>query len=104
MRPSLVYFRTEPTLTETEEYDLWEQASDLVDFSFKVKEGQLYSPILRNKLVPTAYGLNLTGLLTAEKIRALTLKILIEFSATGYPVELRFIDLEYDVSRGHRLE
>ena len=104
MRPSLTYFRTEPTLTETEEYDLWEQASDLMDFSFKVKEGQLYATILRNKLVPTAYGLNLTGLLTAEKIRALTLKILIEFSATNFPVELRFIDLEYDVSRGHRLE
>lgn len=99
--PSLTYFRTEPTLAEFDEFDLYEQASDLVDFNYEVKEGQLYSFIYRNKLVPTAEGLTFDGLLTAEKIRALTLKVLLEFQTTNNPVELRAVNLGFQVSAGH---
>jgi len=102
MKPSLTYFRTEPTLAEFNQYDLYEQASDLMDFDFEVKEGQLYSFIYRNKLVPTESGLSLNGLLTAEKIRALYLKILIEFTPpSDTPLELRYVNLGLSISSGH---
>lgn len=100
-KPSLTYFRTEPSLTDFNQFDLNEQASDLVDFDYEVKEGQLYSVIYRNKLVPTQSGLSLDGLLTAEKIRALTLKVLIEFTPTTQPLELRAVNLGFQVSSGH---
>ena len=93
----------EPTLSPTEEYDLWEQASDLMDFSYKAKEGELYAVLYRNKLVPTQSGLLFTGLLTAEKIRALTLKVMVSFSPTNIPVELRYVSMSYDQSKGHNL-
>lgn len=102
MKPSLTYFRTEPTLAEFNQYDLYEQASDLVDFDYEVKEGQLYSFIYRNKLVPTQSGLSLNGLLTAEKIRALYLKILLEFTPNqSSPLELRYVNLGLSISSGH---
>lgn len=103
MKPSLSYFRTEPTLAEFDEYDLVEQASDLVDFDFKVKEGQLYATLYRNKIVPTAYGVEFTGLLTQEVIRALTLLCLLEFiPPTKTPLGLRYTTLEIEESIGHR--
>jgi hypothetical protein len=101
LRPSLTYFRTEPSFQEIERYDLEEQASDLVDFDFEMKEGNLYAAIYRNKIQPTATGLNLNGLLTGNKIRALTLLVLVEFDPQKGPLELRFINLNYQVSAGH---
>lgn len=101
LKPSLMYFRTEPSLAEYDQFDLHEQASDLLDFQFEVKEGQLYSMIFRNKLVPTAEGMTFDGLLTAEKVRALALKILIEFEPTSVPLDLRYVTLGYQPSKGH---
>ncbi len=101
MLPSLSYFRTEPTLSEFNQYDLYEQASDLLDIDYEVKEGQLYSVIYRNKLVPTQSGVDLTGLLTAERMRALALKVLLEFMPTNQPLEIRYVNLGFQVSIGH---
>lgn len=101
MRPSLTYFRTEPGMAQFEQFDLSEQASDLMDFDFDIKEGNLYATIYRNKLQPTATGMNFDGLLTGEKIRALTLLVLIEFAATINATELRFVNLGYQISAGH---
>lgn len=100
MKPTLTYMRTEPSLSTFDQYDLWEQASDLMDFDYNVKEGQLYSPVYRNKLVPTQEGLATDGLLTAEKMRALVLKVLYEFSVTNIPLELRYLQFGFDISRG----
>lgn len=101
LKPSLTYFRTEPSLANYDQFDLQEQASDLLDFQFEVKEGQLYSVIYRNKIVPNAEGVTFDGLLTAEKIRALALKILMEFEPTTQPLELRYVTLGYQASKGH---
>lgn len=101
MRPSLTYFRTEPGFNSFEQYDLPEQASDLMDFDFEMKEGNLYAALYRNKLQPTATGMNLDGLLTGQKMRALTLLILMEFNVTTNSLELRFVNLNYQVSAGH---
>jgi hypothetical protein len=92
--PSLTYFRSEWPYT---------QASDLVDFNWTNLEGVLYATLYRNKLVPTAVGLNTDGLLTAEKMRTNVLRILIQFNITTTPLELRFLTFGYDISRGHTL-
>jgi len=102
MKPSLTYFRTEPTLQGLVYGDLWEQASDLVDFDYRVLEGQLYSSIYRNKLVPTQSGMTTDGLLTGENIRALALKVMLEFSPTTTPLQLKFVQLGFQTSRGHK--
>lgn len=100
-RPSFVYFRVEPSFVEFEEFDLAEQATDLLDFDFEMKEGELYSYLYRNKLQPTATGLNFDGLLVGNKIRAITLFVLIEFAPTRAPLELRHFTLGYQISGGH---
>jgi hypothetical protein len=42
-----------------------------------------------------------TGLLTAEKMRSIALRILIEFNSTSVPLQLRFITIGYSLSLGH---
>lgn len=90
--PTFVYFYTEYP---------YAQSSDLVDFDFEVREGTFYAPIYRNKLVPTATGMLTTGLLTAEKMRSIALRVLIEFNSSSVPMQLRFITLGYSLSLGH---
>ncbi len=92
LRPSLTYFRSEVP---------FEQASDLMDFDWNNLEGVLYATLYRNKIVPTASGFNTDGLLTAEKIRTHVLRVMLEFSVTTTPLQLRICQLGYDLSRGH---
>jgi len=81
----------------------YQQSSDLVDFDFNNLEGMLYATLYRNKLVPTAYGYTTDGLLTGEKIRTHALKVMLEFSSSGSnPLELRFVNLKYTISKGHQ--
>jgi len=101
MRPSLVYLRSEPGLVDVEKFDLQEQASDLMDFDFEDKEGNLYASIYRNKLQPTATGMNLNGLLTGDKMRALALLCMLEFDPKSSPLELRFVTFGFSISAGH---
>jgi len=100
-RPTLVYFRTEPSLDEFEQYDLEEQASDLTDFDFEIKEGQMYAAMYRNKLQPTATGMDFNGLLTGNKMRALALKTMLQFNPTKGPLQLRFFTFGFSISLGH---
>lgn len=79
----------------------YQQASDLLDFDFEVREGAFYAPIYRNKLIPTATGMQTTGLLTAEKMRAIALRILIEFTSSSTPLQLRFVTVGFTISHGH---
>lgn len=92
MLPTLVYFRSESP---------YEQASDLVDFDFMNYEGLYYAALYRNKLIPTAIGFNTNGLLTAEKMRTYALRVLLEFTVSTVPMQLRFVTMGFDLSRGH---
>lgn len=91
-RPDFVYFRSEVPYV---------QASDLVDFSFTNLEGNYYAVIMRNKLVPTATGLNLTGLATAEKMRTTVLRILMQWNVTNTQMACNFVSIGYQASSGH---
>jgi hypothetical protein len=90
--PSLTYFRSEVPYV---------QASDLMDFDYRNLEGVLYATLYRNKIVPTAIGYNTDGLLTAEKIRTHVLRVMLEYSVTATPLQLRIVNMGFDISRGH---
>lgn len=90
--PSFVYFRSESPYI---------QASDLVDYDFTNYEGMYYATLYRNKLIPTATGYDTNGLVTAEKIRTNALRVLFEFAISGTPVQLRFVTMDYILSKGH---
>lgn len=94
LRPLFFYFYN---------YYPHQQASDLTDISFYDKEGVWYSPILRNKLIPTATGFVTTGLLGGEKMRNVAMLAMIEFESTDVQLNLMFLTFMFSFSRGHRL-
>jgi hypothetical protein len=80
----------------------YQQASDLVDFDFTQLEGIWYATLYRNKLVPNATGFTSDGLLTAEKMRGVTMAIMLEFTVASIFLELKFLDIGFTISRGHQ--
>ncbi len=94
LQPLFAYFYTD---------DPYQQSSDLVDFDFKNFEGIYKATLYRNKLKPTASGFTTDGLLTGEKMRSLALKIMLEFSATTEQLDLKFVNIGFIISKGHRL-
>lgn len=92
-KPSFVYMRSEIP---------YEQSSDLENISFQNLEGNYYAVVLRNKLVPTANGFTTNGLMTAEKMRAIVLKILIQWDVSDQNINFNFISIGFHVSTGHK--
>jgi hypothetical protein len=82
----------------------YQQASDLVDFEWVSLEGNLYTTIKRNKLIPTASGYTTNGLMTAETMRTAALRVMLEFTVSSTPIELEFVDIGYTVSLGHNFK
>ena len=80
----------------------YQQSSDLIEDDFKNLEGIFYSKIYRNKLIPTANGYSINGLLTGQNMRTKALKILLEFDVSQEQLEFEFIDIEYSISQGHK--
>lgn len=92
MKPSFTYFYNDYPYV---------QASDLEDIDYRDLEGVFYAPLYRNKIVPTATGYNTNGLLTSEKLRNVAMKIMFEFDVSNVPLELKFVNIGYQISRGH---
>lgn len=80
----------------------YQQCSDLVDNDFRDLEGLFYAVILRNKLIPTETGYTTDGLLTGEKMRNTAMKIMLEFLSDTTQLELKFVDISFTISKGHR--
>jgi hypothetical protein len=99
-----VQANTKPALTYFYNDFPYLQTSDLLDTDYREYEGIYYSPIYRNKIVPTNTGYTTDGLLTFEKMRNTAMKIMLEFdlSKNNYnPIELKFVDIGFDISNGH---
>jgi len=94
MRPTLTYFMSLSPYT---------QVSNLQDFDWQQKESAMYSQIYRNVLTPTATGLKPNALVTGEKMRTYALRVMLEFTVSSFPVELRFVSLGYQLSLGHSI-
>lgn len=90
--PTFVYFYNNEPI---------QQASDLVDFSFRNYEGNWAATILRNKLVPTATSFDTTGLLTGEKMRNVAMFAMVQFSPTTTFLQLKNVNLGYIRSLGN---
>ena len=80
----------------------YQQASDLVDYEFKELEGVFYSTIKRNKIQPTATGYVTNTLLTGEKMRNVAMFILLEFSIKNVSLGLKFVNIDFTLSKGHK--
>jgi hypothetical protein len=82
-----------------------QQATDIVNNEvaneWKELEGMLYATIKRNNLLPTETGYSIGNFLAGNPIRTYALKIYFEFSGGGVPLQLRFININFDISRGH---
>lgn len=76
----------------------YSQETDLVDYEFRDLEGNWVSTIKRNRL-PT--GVLAYGILTGEKMRNAAMLMMFEFSVTTVPLELRFIQIGFSISRGN---
>lgn len=92
MQPTFVYFYNNYP---------YQQSSDLVDYQFSDLEGIFYCTLRRNKLQPTAFGFTSDSLLTGEKMRNVAMFILLEFSVNNVPLELKFVDIGFILSKGH---
>lgn len=94
-----------PTLFYMYSDDPYQQSSDIMDYEWRSYEGIFYANIKRNKLQPTAIGYNTNGLLVGQKLRTPALLILAEFTPSeNNPLELRFVNINFDASIGHRTE
>jgi len=78
-----------------------QQATDIMEYEWQNLEGMLYAAIKRDKITPTAEGYTTTALLTGAPMRTYALKIYFEFSGGTVPLQLRFININFDISRGH---
>lgn len=78
-----------------------EQASNLVDEDFRDQEGIFYSTIKRNNLRITENGYVFDGLLTGEKMRNVAMWFMYEWRISGIPLELKFINIGFSISRGN---
>lgn len=92
MKPSFTYFYNNYPYVQT---------SDLADIDYRDFEGIFYATIYRNKITPTATGYTSNGLLTGEKLRNVAMKIMLEFTVSTVPLELKFVNIGYQISRGH---
>ena len=95
MKPSFVYLYNDYP---------YQQASDLVDNDFRDKEGVFYADIKRNKLIPTATGFTTDGLLTGERMRNVAMFIMLEFIVSNIPLELKFLYIGFQPSKGHKIQ
>jgi uncharacterized protein (TIGR02145 family) len=90
--PNFVYFYNDyPNL----------QTSDLESVDFADVEGIWYASILRNKVVETNTGDVYTGLLTGEVMRNTNMYVLVRFSPTTSPLQLRLLQISSSISKGH---
>jgi hypothetical protein len=77
------------------------QTSDLIATDFRDLEGVFYATLFRNKIIPTNSGFTTDGLLTGEYMRNVAMKILFQFEAIDTPLELKYLNIGYTLSRGH---
>lgn len=91
-----------PTLTYFMSLQPYQQVSNLQDFDWENKEGVIYSQIYRNVLTPSATGLVPNALVVGERMRTYALRIMLEFTTGDVPLELRFVNLGYSISLGHK--
>jgi hypothetical protein len=92
MKPTFAYFYNDFPYIQT---------SDLEDIDFRDLEGVYYATLYRNKIVPTNMGFNTDGLLTGEKMRNVAMKVMLEFDIDETPLELKYVNIGYQISRGH---
>lgn len=91
-----------PTLTYLYSLKPYQQSTDLVDYEYTDKQAMYYGVFKRNKLVPTATGMTTDGLVTGDVMRSYVFNLLLEFSVTTTPLNLRIFTIGLQRSTGHK--
>lgn len=79
----------------------FEQLTDIMDFEWRLVESIYYVNIKRNKKQPTQSGFSIKSLLTGDRMRSSAMKILFEFSVNNIPLNLKFLNINFELSKGH---
>jgi hypothetical protein len=78
------------------------QSSDLIATDFADREGMLYAGIYKDRLSPNAAGGYIHKMILGDPIKTSVLRVLLEFKKTDQPLALRFVNLSYTRSVGHK--
>lgn len=94
LKPSFIYMYNDYPV---------QQSSDLMpdDDVWEDQEGVFKATIYRNKLQPTVDGFTTDGLLTGQKMRNQAMFIMLEFDVSSEFLELNFLNIGFQVSKGH---
>jgi hypothetical protein len=76
------------------------QSSDLYSSEFSGKEGVHYSPVLRDRLTPSADDYE-AGLLKGDYIRGQFIEVMFQWGQRNSQIEINFLDFMYSISSGH---
>lgn len=79
----------------------YEQITDLTEDDYTDKEGVFYSEFFRDRLSPNTTGTVIDKLLNGDIIKDVVPKIMVEFQEYVNPLEISFIDIGMELSRGH---
>lgn len=79
----------------------YQQISDLCDYNYTQLEGIWYATILRNIIKPTATGYSTNSRLTGEKMRNVAMYMMLEFSPTTTPAQVKFVNIGFQISIGN---
>lgn len=90
--PDAVHVRTE---------DPNVQSTNIIKGEFGDKEGVFYSSILRDRLSPNASGTADQKMYTGDRIRGNVAKIQVVFSQPSERKGLKFVNIQFNPSRGH---
>jgi hypothetical protein len=95
--PSFTHLRT-----EHEAAPAYEQSTDLADTDWKELEGVYYAAILRDMLSPNTPGDQYDKLRNGDPMRGNAAKIYLEFAADTANLKLKFINVYFRPSSGHK--
>ena len=90
-KPDRVHVRTEVPYI---------QSSDLIAADFTVREGVNYSQLYRDRLSPNASGTYDQKLFTGDVIRGELAKMMVVFTAPSTKKEVKFVNIDFDGSKG----
>ena len=93
---------TLPSLVEFSNELPYVQQTDLLDSDFTKKEGVYYATLYRDKNSPNVAS-GASALLTGDKMRSQSLKVLLKFTNTSNEVILKHVNIIYKDSDGHNI-
>lgn len=91
-----------PTFTHLRSEEPYIQSTDLIDTDYRNREGVYYSGLYRDRLSPNVSGTFNKRMLTGDPIKTSALLVLLEFVPTNTQLSIRFVNVSFNTSLGHK--